>query len=73
VILPLTNARGAAEIAERIREGATGISAAGRTLTISAGVGACGEDTTSAHALVERADRALYRAKTNGKNQVVVI
>ncbi|MHC4915722.1 MAG: GGDEF domain-containing protein [Planctomycetota bacterium] len=73
VILPMTNARGAAEIAERIREGAMGISAAGRALAVSAGVAACGEDTTSVHALVEKADRALYRAKKNGKNQVVLI
>ncbi len=73
VILPLTNARGAAEIAERIREGAASITAAGRTLAVSAGVAACGEDTTCAHVLVERADRALYQAKRNGKNRVEVI
>ncbi len=73
VILPLTNARGAAEIAEKIRLEALRIHAGGDTLTISLGVASCGEETTNAHALVEKADRALYQAKRNGKNRVVVV
>jgi diguanylate cyclase (GGDEF)-like protein len=72
VILPLTNARGAAEIAERIRVEAMRIHAGGRTLTISSGVASCCEETITAHALVEKADRALYQAKKSGKNRVVV-
>jgi len=73
VILPLTNARGAAGIAERIRAEAMRIHAGGRALTISSGVASCSEKTTTAHALVEKADRALYQAKSSGKNRVVVI
>jgi diguanylate cyclase (GGDEF)-like protein len=70
VIMPLTNARGAAEIAEKIRMEATQIQAGGCALTISLGVASCGEGTTTAHALIEKADRALYQAKKNGKNRV---
>ena len=73
MILPLTNARGAAEIAERIRAEAMRIHAGGRALTISSGVASCSEKTAAAHALVEKADRALYQAKRSGKNRVVVI
>jgi len=72
VILPLTNSRGAAEIAERIRAEAMQISAGDRTLTISSGVASCDDKITTAHALVEKADRALYGAKANGKNRVAV-
>jgi len=73
VILPLTNARGAAEIAERIRVEAMRIHAGGCTLTISSGVASCDENTITSRALVEKADSALYQAKKSGKNQVVVI
>jgi diguanylate cyclase (GGDEF)-like protein len=72
-ILPLTDAREAAEIAERIRVQAMQIRAGDRTLTISLGVASCDEDTTTTHALVEKADRALYNAKKSGKNRVVVV
>ncbi|MBN1674045.1 MAG: GGDEF domain-containing protein [Kiritimatiellae bacterium] len=73
VILPLTNARAAAEIAERMRLEAMQIHTGGRTLTVSSGVASCSETTTTAHALVEVADRALYQAKHGGKNRVVVV
>jgi two-component system cell cycle response regulator len=73
VILPLTNASGAAEVAERIRERATRIHAGDCTLTVSSGVASCDESTTTSRALVKKADRGLYQAKRNGKNRVVVI
>lgn len=73
VILPLTNAHGAVEIAERMRVEAMRIHAGGRALTISLGVGSCDEKTTTAHALVEKADRALYQAKKHGKNRVEIM
>ncbi|MFC1736265.1 GGDEF domain-containing protein [Candidatus Hydrogenedentota bacterium] len=73
VILPLTDARGAAEIAGKIRVEAMRINTGGRALTISSGVASCDENTTTSHALVEKADRALYQAKRSGKNRVVVI
>jgi diguanylate cyclase (GGDEF)-like protein len=73
VILPFTNDQDEAlGIAERIRSGAARMTGSGPSITISAGLALCDGITQTSHALVERADRALYRAKRNGKNQVVV-
>jgi len=67
---PFTNVQLASEIAERIRLTATEIRLGDRTLTVSIGVAACSADTTSAEALVAKADHALYRAEKAGKNCV---
>jgi diguanylate cyclase (GGDEF)-like protein len=73
VILPFTSRTAeACGIAERIRAKATRITCGGKGITISAGVAVCEKSTTSPRALIEKADRALYRAKTGGKNQVVL-
>lgn len=45
----------------------------GTRVTVSMGVVACGERTRTSRELVEKADAALYQAKTSGKNRVVVI
>jgi diguanylate cyclase (GGDEF)-like protein len=41
------------------------------TVTFSAGIGVCGVDDRT-DAIVERADRAMYRAKTAGRNRTIV-
>jgi diguanylate cyclase (GGDEF)-like protein len=71
-ILPLTDARVAAHVAERIREAVTQIQAGSHALSITSGVASCSEDTTTAAALVNKADRALLQGKRDGKNCVVV-
>jgi diguanylate cyclase (GGDEF)-like protein len=72
-ILPFTrNLAEAYEIAERIRESATTIICGERRLTISAGVAACDRIICSPRALIESADRALYRAIRGGKNRVAL-
>ena len=72
-ILPFTDdPQEALGVAERIRLGVAKITCHGRTVTISAGVALCDGPTQGAHALVDRADRALYLAKRGGKNRVVV-
>jgi diguanylate cyclase (GGDEF)-like protein len=72
-ILPFTNGPGEArEIAERIRRKAPTIVCGDQGITVSGGVAVCDQTTRSPEALVESADRALYRAKRDGKNRIVV-
>ena len=75
VILPATDAKAALFVAERIR---TAVEAAvfepgtiDLKLTISIGVATC-PDAPSVHDLVVDADQALYAAKHQGRNRVVV-
>ncbi len=75
VVLPETNLEGALLIAERVRSHIENLlieSSEGRIqITASVGVSACLPNTqSSVHALVERADQALYRAKDRGRNRV---
>jgi diguanylate cyclase (GGDEF)-like protein len=74
VMLPDTPARGALEVAERIRraiEEAPFSADTGRVpCTVSIGVATYPEDGRSMDALLARADRALYLAKEGGRNRV---
>lgn len=78
VILPETTLRGAAHVAERLRKAVAALdlegsgTPAGTRVTASVGVAAvrpCDGGTPAA--LIEAADRALYSAKAQGRNQVV--
>lgn len=74
VLLPGSSARNAASTAERIRERIERHRCRpalwpGLRVTASVGLAVAGAGTT-AHELVERADRALYAAKHAGKNRV---
>jgi len=76
VLLPHTDERGAAEVAERIRLAVRDLGlqheeAADGFATISAGVAALVIFDAEPCDLVARADRALYRAKEGGRDQVV--
>jgi diguanylate cyclase (GGDEF)-like protein len=71
VILPNTDADGGVRIAGRFRDVVQDCEWAQRSVTISAGVATRGPDRDDAFELISRADRALYRAKVNGRNSVL--
>ena len=74
MLLPETDFAGAFVVAEKIRAGAEEVGMAvggGELLTsVSIGLVSCPEDGTSAEDLMIAADRAMYQAKSLGKNQV---
>ncbi len=78
IILPETEVKSAAGIAERLRGevyGAEYKSEEGKSIgriTISVGVSSFSSNRQSPLSIMETADRALYQAKTRGRNCVVV-
>lgn len=71
MLLPNTDRAGAATIAERVRQTIADIDALGEQhVTISLGVAMFPEDAPDQARLIRSADRALYRAKANGRNRV---
>ena len=72
-LLPQSDLAAAQASAETLRKAFNLETAAlghGRQHTVSIGVAAAGEAQTSLRDLMERADRALYRAKRDGRNRV---
>ena len=73
-VLPDTDLAGAGLVAERMREavGAVRLASAAQAFSASLGVSSLrgGGDTVTA--LLRRADQALYRAKTTGRDRVVL-
>lgn len=77
VLLPDTDSSGAVSVAERLRTSIAGLRfdhiAPDLVITISLGVASLDPDQhTELETLLEAADRALYRAKAGGRNQVQV-
>jgi diguanylate cyclase (GGDEF)-like protein len=78
VLLIGTDKPSSAQLAERIRESIAGhgfphgVEQPGKHLTISIGVAAAPVDARSAEDLLAAADAALYRAKSGGRNRVVI-
>lgn len=75
-ILPGTDSEGAKIIAERLRKEIrnASFSASGTQfrITISIGIATSPSDTKKKEDLIEKADKALYHAKHNGRNQTVL-
>ncbi len=74
VILPGTDREGALVLAEKLRSGIARCQVVGLEKTVSAsfGVATYPDDAVDLTGLLRCADRALYRAKSNGKNRVEV-
>ncbi|MET0378394.1 MAG: diguanylate cyclase [Spongiibacteraceae bacterium] len=75
-ILPGTDVAGAFHYCERLRQRIEESSITARNQTVkftsSFGVAEIDDETRDGHAWLERADQALYRAKTSGRNQTRV-
>lgn len=72
VILPATGAAEAGLLAERLQVILAQAQPGGQKVTVSIGVAVWTEAMHTVHALVEKADQAMYEAKRQGKNRVVV-
>ena len=75
ILMPETDLDGALVLAERIREAVEGMAVPyqGRTIRVTASIGAAafGPGADDPDALLNQADRALYRAKAAGRDRVV--
>jgi diguanylate cyclase (GGDEF)-like protein len=76
VILPGASTEQAREVAERIQSSVSGhflqLEDAQVRATVSMGVAVTPQDGSTVEELIKAADDALYRAKRNGKNQVIL-
>ncbi len=72
LILPHTDKEDAIIIAERIRQAAEKYDFSGTQLTVSIGIASFDADAQNKEDLIRKADLALYRAKREGKNRVVL-
>jgi len=74
VLLPDTGVDGALQVAEKMRLAVASIKVPGveRAITVSLGIADLLEQGGNASSMVREADRALYSAKTAGRNRTVV-
>ena len=72
ILLPQTNSAEAETIAERIRQRVESTPFPNRQVTISVGVASCSKIVCDAQEIVANADKALYEAKRNGRNNVQI-
>lgn len=71
ILLPTTSGDEAMAIAERIRYNIERTDFSHRNVTVSIGAASCSSKLCVVGDLVDAADKALYRAKERGRNQVV--
>jgi len=74
MLLPDTDADRAVVVAEKLRAaiGEINVSGVQRAITVSLGIAAIPEHAGDGVQLVRSADRALYAAKTNGRNRTEI-
>ncbi|MBC8007330.1 MAG: GGDEF domain-containing protein [Prolixibacteraceae bacterium] len=75
VLLPETNNKGALEMAERIRKAVEisrfDVRSGDTNITVSVGVASYPEDGGNLDVILDKADKAMYRAKQHGRNRVI--
>jgi len=71
LLLPNTELPEAAVVAERIRQALAAMKFPQLSITASLGVSALSQNAASPQDLLDQADKSLYFAKRNGRNQVV--
>jgi diguanylate cyclase (GGDEF)-like protein len=75
LLLPETNNKGALEMSERIRKAVElsrfSVRDGDSNVTVSLGVSSYPEDGGNLDVILEKADKAMYRAKQKGRNRVV--
>lgn len=71
-VLVNSDAEGALVFTERVREALAEAEVGPERITVSAGVAECPEGSGTPATLLEAADRALYRAKAEGRDRVAV-
>ena len=72
LILPGSNKKDALLLGERIRNSLARSNFLESKFTVSIGISSFPEDAPDKKSLIERADEALYRAKDQGKNRVIL-
>jgi diguanylate cyclase (GGDEF)-like protein len=72
IILPETDTDGALVVAETIRRRVADDTRFLRSMSVSLGISSLSGDQLSHDTLLDRADRALYQAKNQGRNRTVV-
>lgn len=72
IILPNTSKKESLYIGERIRATIENQEIQGKFLTISVGISSFPQDTDDKENLIKKADLALYKAKSEGKNKVIL-
>ena len=76
VLLPETNSKGAMEMAERIRKAVElsrfDVRTGDTTSTVSLGVASYPDDGGNLDVILDKADKAMYRAKQRGRNRTIV-
>ncbi len=72
ILLPQTNLEEARTIAERLREKIATTTFPNRQVTVSIGITGASSTRDTAEKVISAADRALFEAKRNGKNNVQI-
>ncbi|CAN5234526.1 hypothetical protein BH20ACI1_BH20ACI1_23720 [soil metagenome] len=72
ILLPQTTSDEAKTIAERVRENVEKTQFNNRQVTVSIGIASCSQVICNAQEIISAADKALYRAKEMGRNNVQI-